>query len=195
MNYLFSLLNKAREGNASYFINFFGNLYLAFWNWGFCFIPSYTLRHIILKYIYGVRMGKFVNIHMAVKFLKPWNIIIGDNVNIQMGCFIDGRGGLVIENNVDITIGVKVLTQQHDIQSPSYLTVSKQVVIKSGSVLGSFSLIMPGIVVGEGAVIAAGSVVSKNVGDWTMVAGNPAVKKRQRSSEQLYKANFRRPFH
>ena len=45
------------------------------------------------------------NIHRAVTLLSPWLIRIGDNVNIQMGCFLDGRGGLTIGNNVDVTPG------------------------------------------------------------------------------------------
>jgi len=120
---------------------------------------------------------------------------VGDNVNIQMGCFLDGRGGLSIGNNVDVTPGVRILTEQHDIDSPDYATVKKPVAIHDNVVIGSWALILPGVTVGEGAVIAAGAVVAKSVEPYTLVAGNPAVKKRDRAREIRYRLDYRRPFH
>jgi putative colanic acid biosynthesis acetyltransferase WcaF len=176
-------------------INIAGNFYLALWNLVFCYIPSYHLRIFIAKYLYGIKTQGTVNIHMGVKFLKPWHISIGKNVNIQLGCFLDGRGGLEIGDDVDITIGVKILSQQHDIQSATYDTQSKKVVLGNRCVIGSYALILPGVTIGEGCVIASGAVVPKSTRPWTMHAGNPAVEKSQRSNAQTYDVNFRRPFH
>lgn len=175
-------------------INFFGYFYLSLWNHIFNIIPSYLLRYLIAKYFYGLKIGKS-NIHMGVFFLSPWRIVIGDNCNIQMGCLLDGRGELLIGNNVDITYGVRILTEQHDIDDPDYATQMKKVTIEDHSIIGSYALILPGVTVREGCVIGAGSVVVKDTDEYCLVAGNPAVKKRQRKKDIKYRLDFKRPFH
>ncbi len=192
---MFSLLEQVRQRPAArQLINFIGYAYLALWNHLFAHVPSYWFRHLVVRALYGLRMGRS-NLHRVVFLLSPWHIRVGDNVNIQMNCFLDGRGGITIGNNVDLTPGVRILTEQHDIDSPDYATVKKPVVIHDHVVVGSWALILPGVTVGEGAVIAAGSVVTRDVQPYTMVAGNPAVKKRDRKRDIRYRLDYRRPFH
>ncbi|WP_338922365.1 DapH/DapD/GlmU-related protein [Pseudomonas silesiensis] len=189
-------LDQLRNKNGfNSVVTFFGCLYLSIWNWIICYTPSYAVRHFVLKNFYGVKVGRNVYIHMGVKFLKPWGVTIGNNVNIQMGSFIDGRGGITIEDNVDITIGVKILTQQHNLQDSFYTTDSRPVYISTNSVIGSFSLIMPGVTIGKGSVIGAGSVVSKSIPEWSIAVGNPCVVKKNRSQEINYTIGYARPFH
>lgn len=192
----FTFMDNLRSNSiAGAIINNSGNLYLGLWNWFFTFVPSYVIRRGVLRVMYGVKMGQNVNVHMGVKFLKPWGVVIGDNVNIQLGCFIDGRGGVDIGRNTDITLGVRILSQQHDIDDGEYTTISKSVHIGQNCIVGSYALIMPGVTVGDGGVVAAGSVVVKNVDAWKMVAGNPAVIKRSRKQIINYKIGYRRFFH
>ncbi|VAW52097.1 hypothetical protein MNBD_GAMMA05-629 [hydrothermal vent metagenome] len=189
-------LDKIRH-NAGFskIISFFGYFYLAFWNHIFNKVPSYAFRNFVAKHIYGLKLGKSSNIHFGVTLLSPWRIKIGDNCNVQMHCLLDGRGNLIIHNNVDITLGVKIFTEQHNINSANYDTVKKEVVLHDNVVIGSYSLILPGVTVSEGAVIAAGSVVPKDIPEYVMAAGNPAIVKSDRNKEINYKLNFRRPFH
>lgn len=192
---MFQFFDRIRQRPAAYeVINFFGYFHLALWNHLFGLVPLYWFRHLVVRWLYGLKMGRS-NLHRAVTLFSPWLIRVGDNVNIQMGCFLDGRGGLTIGNNVDLTPGVRILTIQHDIDSPEYATVKKPVVIQDNVVIGSWALILPGVTVGEGAVIAAGAVVVKNVEPYSMVAGNPAVKKRMRARDIRYRLHYRRPFH
>ena len=176
-------------------IFFFGYFYLAFWNHLFNKVPSFIFRYYIAKYLYGLKIGKYSNIHFGVILFSPWRIKIGDNCNIQMNCLLDGRGDLTIRNNVDITLGVKIFTEQHDINSADYDTVKKAVNIHDNVVIGSYSLILPGVTIHEGAVLAAGSVAPKDIPEYVMAAGNPAIVKRKRNKNIKYKLNFRRPFH
>lgn len=189
---LYALSKNKKIGK---FIEFMGYFYLFLWNKFFCKVPSYFFRYYVAKYFYGLKIGKS-NIHSNVQFLSPWNIWIEDNVNIQMHSFLDGRGGIKIGNNVDITIGVKILSQEHDIQSPTYDTRWASVNIGDHVVVGSFSLLLPGLKIEEGAVIGAGSVVRKDVGAYEMHAGNPAKFIKNRNIQEIrYKLNYKRYFH
>lgn len=192
---MFGVIDTLRGGRLGMLVDFMGNFYLALWNWFFAYLPSYAIRRVILNRMYGVAIGRNVNIHMGVKFLKPWGVVIGDDVNVQMGSFIDGRGGVVIGDNVDITLYVKILSQQHDVQDGVYTTQSQAVKIGSHSVIGSFALIMPGVQLGEGVVIGAGSVVPKSVASWSVAVGNPCVIKKKRNNNIRYKVGYKRFFH
>lgn len=192
---MFRFFDRLRQRpGARRLIDAAGYLYLACWNHGFGRVPLYWLRGLVARRLYGLRMGRS-NLHRAVFLLSPWLIRIGDNVNVQMDCFLDGRGGLTIGNNVDLTPGVRILTEQHDIDSPGYDTVKKPVTIHDHAVIGSWALILPGVTVGEGAVVAAGSVVVRDVPPYTLVAGNPAVAKRARNRDIRYRLDYKRPFH
>jgi len=193
---VFSRMEQLRRRPAlARVIDFFGNAHLAVWNHFLAHVPNYHVRHLAARALFGVKLGRRSSLHKGIVFLAPWNIVIGDHVNIQMGCFLDGRGGLRIGDNVDVTPGVRILTEQHDIDSPGYDTVKMPVVIGDDSVIGSWALILPGVTVGEGAVVGAGSVVVKDVEPYTLVAGNPATRKRDRSRTLAYRLAYRRPFH
>jgi len=162
--------------------NFLRYSFMALWNCFICYIPSYKLRYLALKYIFKAKLGK-CSIHRNVKFFSPWKLQVGDNSNIQMGSFIDCRGGVIIGNNVDITLGVKILSQYHDIQCSDYSTVSKKVVIGDYSIIGSFAVILPGVELRQGTVIGAGSLMNKLSEEFSLYCGNPAVLKKKRNKK------------
>lgn len=164
------------------------------WNFVFCFIPSYSVRKFILTKLYRAKVGKS-NIHIGVRFFSPWKLVVGDNSNIQMCSFLDCRGGIVIGNNVDITIGAKVLTQYHDIDSPLYETITKPVVIEDYCIVSSFSTILPGVVLSKGAVLGASSVLTKSTLPYSLYVGAPAEFRRARNTHLIYNPNYKRPFH
>lgn len=93
--------------------------------------------------------------------------------SIISGCHLDGRGGLTIGKNV-ILDQTTILTAQHDIDDPLFPTVYQPVEIGDYAVLFYRSIVLPGRKIGKGAVDAAGAVVSHDVPDMAIVAGNPA---------------------
>ena len=86
-----------------------------------------------------------------------------------------------IGKNCCIGEDVRLLTGSHDVHSPTFDLVTKPIVIKDNVWIATGAYIMPGVTIGEGAVAAAGSVVTKDVAPWTVVGGNPTrfIKKRE----------------
>lgn len=103
------------------------------------------------------------------------NIRVGKNVFINHACTFMDRGGITIEDDVLIGPKVNLITINHPLEpSDRHSTVSTPIVIKKNAWLGAGAMIMPGITIGENAVVSAGAVVTKDVPPNTVVAGVPA---------------------
>ena len=103
------------------------------------------------------------------------NIHIGENVFINANCTMQDQGGIFIGDNVLIGHNACILTLNHneDPQKRANLLPSP-VKIGNGAWLGSNVTVLPGITIGDGAIVAAGAVVTKDVEPNTIVAGIPA---------------------
>ncbi|MET2984692.1 acyltransferase [Aureibaculum conchae] len=126
-------------------------------------------------------VGANLFIHPSVLIRRAEGISIGDNVNINHGSELYGGGGLTIGNGSMIAYNVMVFTDSRQFKSNQNLKslkgrVAKPVIIGSDVWIGAGSIIVPGVVISDHAIVAAGSVVTKNVNEWDIVAGNPAIK-------------------
>ena len=148
-------------------------------------ITFYSVRHIYYKLICRIKIGKGTSIHMKT-FIDGQNIIIGKNTVINRSCYLDGRGALIIGNQVSISPHVHIITLSHDMNSPYFENVSTTVEIQDYVWIGSRVVVLQGVKIGEGAVIGAGSVVTKDVEPFTFVAGVPAVKIKDRNRDLVY---------
>jgi maltose O-acetyltransferase len=104
-------------------------------------------------------------------------LVIGEGCWINIGCLFDLGAEIRIGNKVAIGHGVLVLTRSHEIgtsRQRAFTLITKPVSIGSGVWLGSRSTILPGVTIGAGAIVAAGSVVHQDVAPNTLVAGVPA---------------------
>jgi len=135
--------------------------------------PSFRLRHWYYKSILHYPIGKDSSLHMGL-FVTGQNIEIGDNVVINRRTYLDGRIGIKIKNNVSISPEVYILSLEHDPNDPMFATRGGVVTIEDNVWIGSRAMILPGVCIGEGAVIAAAAVVTKNVEPYQIVAGVPA---------------------
>ena len=113
--------------------------------------------------------------------LPPLYIDYGKPVTIGKGCFIQqcctffGRGGITIGDNVFIGPKVNLITINHDVNPDNRsATYRRPIVIEDKVWIGINSTILPGVRIGYGAIVGAGSVVTKDVPAMTVVAGNPA---------------------
>lgn len=112
-------------------------------------------------------------------------LVIGNNVGIAQNCFIQVRGNVVIGNNIIFGPYVSIFSENHNFTDPE-LPVNKQgetrkgVRIEDGVWLGSHSTILDGVTIGCNSIVAAGSVVTKDVDPYTIVGGIPAKVIRKR---------------
>lgn len=149
----------------------------------------YFIRHMFIRKILKIRMGSESSIAMGV-FITGNKITIGSNTVINRGVYLDGRAPLFIGSNVNVSHRTLIQTLTHDSQSPFFIAVERPVVINDHVWIGAQALICPGVTIGEGAIVGAGSVVTKNVPPYTIVGGNPAAKIKMRDSKIEYRSKY-----
>ena len=137
-----------------------------------CF-PSHHIRRFFYR-LAGVRIGVGSTLHMGTRFYQPSNISIGKDTIIGEGAVLDGRAELRIGDHVDFASEVMIYNCQHDIQSEDFHAVCGKVVIEDYVFVGPRAIILPGVTIGNGAVIAAGAVVTKDIPPMSIVGGVPA---------------------
>ncbi|MBK5484123.1 acyltransferase [Peribacillus sp. TH16] len=122
-------------------------------------------------------------------YIGSQKLVMGKETTINVGGFLDGNAPIILEDYVRIGPYVKILTGTHNYRLSVIRrraedgTVSKSVVIKKGSWIGMGAMILPGITIGEGCIIAAGAVVTKDTEPNGMYGGNPAKRIKDLSIE------------
>ncbi|MBI1318113.1 MAG: acyltransferase [Candidatus Hydrogenedens sp.] len=165
--------------------------YIAALNYGFTYLPYNFMRVAVLKYLYFVKIGPGTTMGIGVKYKKPMGMTIGRNTNINPGVRLDNRGGFTVGDNVDIGEGVVFYCGSHDINDPYYRTKVDPTVIHDRVCIFAGSMIVRGITIGEGAVVAAMSMVRKDIEPYAIVGGNPAKVIGERSHDLRYELNSR----
>lgn len=152
-------------------------------------LPSFRLRHWYYRRIMKYSIGRDSSLHMGL-FVTGQNIKIGDNVVINRRVYLDGRIGVRIGNNVSISPEVYILSMEHDPNDPKFSTRGGVVSIGDNVWLGARAMILPNVHIGEGAVVAAGAVVTKDVPPYQIVAGVPARQIGNRSRQIDYRCVY-----
>jgi len=177
-------------------------------------IPSHSIRTFFYRHLFRIKIGKNSHIHWLARFNNPTGIEIGDNCVIGNDAFLDGRffrpgkegesklqtyynefinssyRPLIVGNNVSIAGEVRIFTMEHDINNPQFSEIGAPVKIEDNVVIGTRVTILPGVHIHEGAVVASGAVVTKDIPSYTVVGGIPAVFIKERNKNLSYKLNF-----
>lgn len=129
---------------------------------------------VLLIRIFGGKIDWNVSIHPTAKIDYPWNLNMQNKSSLGEKSWIYAMAPINIGELTCIGKNVYLLTGSHDITSNTFNLITKSINIGSGCWVATSSIILPGINIGEYSIIAAGSVVTKNVEPWTVVGGNPA---------------------
>ena len=138
-------------------------------------VQTYDSTRELLEKITGqpIDPTTIVNVPFQTDFGR--HITFGKNVYVNMDVFMTDLGGITIEDDVLIAPRVKILTVNHPLKpSDRHKLELKSVTLKQNCWIGADATIMPGVTVGENAVVAAGAIVTKDVPANTVVAGVPA---------------------
>jgi acetyltransferase-like isoleucine patch superfamily enzyme len=152
--------------------------------------PSRRIRHCFLRH-WLKSLAPGANVQMHCRILRGNGILIGPRSVINHGCLLDGRLH-PIRIGADVSIGPEaaLLTLGHDPQSPTFENRGGAISVGDRAWIGCRALILPGVCIGEGSIVGAGAVVSKDVEPFTIVAGNPARPIGTRTTNLTYELTY-----
>jgi acetyltransferase-like isoleucine patch superfamily enzyme len=152
-------------------------------------VPLNDLRMAYLRRL-GMKAGPHVYLFGSSEVLAPQNLVIAGNCHIGRYCQIDARGGIELGRNVVIASHTLLITADHDPNAPDFDGRLGKIVLQDRVWLGSRVVVLKGVTVGEGAVVAAGSVVHRDVAPYSIVSGVPAVSIGERSRDLSYQIDY-----
>lgn len=148
-------------------------------------LPQLIIFEIKTKYLkfLGASIGSRSIILCEIPKSNLKKLVVGDNCYIDKTVNLALHSSINISDSVVVNSSVSILTGSHDLTSPSWEKIDSPIHISSYCWIASRAIILPGVCLGKGAVVAAGAVVTKDVPEYSIVAGNPAkiIGKRVRS--------------
>lgn len=142
-------------------------------------IPSSGFRSWLLR-LFGARIGKGVYSKPGLRVKFPWYLEVGEYSWLGEDLWIDNLAQVTIGSHVCLSQGVYLCTGNHDWSLTNMKLFRKPIVCERGSWVGARAVVCPGVVIGEGAIVTAGSVAAKSVPPYEIHAGNPAAFVRRR---------------
>ena len=138
-----------------------------------CYFPSVHFRRFCLRRS-GMQISKNVRFFEGVHVRNPKGIVMGDGCSIGTRVLLDGRLGLEVGKSVTFGYECIIWTMNHDYNDLNFTVKGGPVKIGDYAWICSRSIVLPGITIGEGAVVASGAIVTKDVPPYSIVAGIPA---------------------
>ncbi len=139
-----------------------------------------SFKRAILR-AFGARIGRGVMIKPQVNIKYPWFLEIGDHAWIGEEVWIDNLVMVKIGPSCCLSQGAMMLTGNHDFSKATFNLITGAVILEEGAWVGAKSVVCPGVTVGSHAVLAVGSVATKNLEEWTIYQGNPAISIKKRT--------------
>jgi O-antigen/teichoic acid export membrane protein/acetyltransferase-like isoleucine patch superfamily enzyme len=149
-------------------------------NYIIAYVPSHTLRCMWYRRLLGWDIGRGASILMGPYIQMTGirtsgrRVSIGNGTVINQKCLIYTSGGLIIGSNVSISAEVALITGTHDINDPEFPSDYRPIIIDDYAWIGTRAMILQGVTIGQGAVVMAGAVVTKDVEPFAVVGGVPA---------------------
>jgi putative colanic acid biosynthesis acetyltransferase WcaF len=135
--------------------------------------PCFGWRRWILA-CFGAKLGYQVRICASSRIYFPWNLAVGDWSAIGEGAQIYNLGPTIIGQKVTISHGAHLCAGTHDYNSLDFRLLKPPIKIEDQAWICAEAFVGPGVTIGQGAVVGARAVVTKNVEPWQVVVGNPS---------------------
>ena len=136
-------------------------------------LPNSEEYNELIKQLFGDNIGENSTVMAPIAGAAFDHIKIGNNVYINSNSLLMARGGITIEDDVMLAANVQLLSNNHDEYDRQVLTC-KPIHIKRGAWIGAGASILPGVTIGKYAIVGAGAIVTKDVGDYEVAVGVPA---------------------
>jgi putative colanic acid biosynthesis acetyltransferase WcaF len=149
-------------------------------------ISFFGWRIMLLK-VFGAKVGKGVHVYPGVKIWAPWNLEIGDYSGIASGSILYSQAKITIGKKVVISQGAYLCAGTHDYTDPGFRLITKPIFVSDYSWIATETFIHPGVIIGEGVVIGARSVVTKDLPSWMVCTGHPCLPVKERKLEIVKK--------
>lgn len=166
--------------------------------------PEWVLNHVVNRLPYaawrmrayqafGVRLEapRTGCVMLGAQVRHPRRVALGRNTVVGPGCLLDARGGIELGANVNVSEGTRFMTAKHLVQDPDFVADFAPVVVGDRVWFGIGATVLGGVRVGEGAVVAAGAVVTKDVPPYAIVGGTPARQIGTRTEDLRYNLDYR----
>jgi putative colanic acid biosynthesis acetyltransferase WcaF len=144
--------------------------------------PLHKWRAFLL-YCFGAKVGPGVHVYPGVKIWAPWNLELCEGCALANGSTVYSQGKITIGSYAVISQGVTLCAGTHDYTLPGFPLVTKPITIGHHAWVAAEAFVHPGITIGDGCVIGARSVVTKDMPAWMVCAGHPCKPIKERVME------------
>lgn len=142
--------------------------------------PCFAWRAFLLC-CFGARIGRDVHIYNSATIYYPWQLEVGDRAAIGEHVYVYNLGRVTIGRDATISHRAHLCAGTHDFTKADFPLLRPPITIGEQAWICADAFVGPGVSVGDGAIVGAAAVVTKDVPAWTIVAGNPAreIKRRE----------------
>lgn len=127
----------------------------------------------MLLRLFGARIGRGCHVYGDVQIWAPWNLTMEDESALGRGVICYSMGPIRLGQRAVVSQRAHLCAGTHDYNDPGMQLVTKPILIGERVWICAEAFIGPGVTVGHGAVIGARAVVTKNMPEWMICAGNP----------------------
>jgi putative colanic acid biosynthesis acetyltransferase WcaF len=150
--------------------------------------PLHHWRCFLLR-LFGAKLGAINFVYPSAKIWAPWFLETGDQVTIGRGAEIYNPGGVVLGHRTIVSQDAYLCGATHDYQTPDFTYLPKQIRTDPQVWICARAIVLPGVHCKAGSVLGAGSVATRDLEEWTVYAGNPAVAVRDRNRFEMPRRN------
>ncbi|MBB5338339.1 putative colanic acid biosynthesis acetyltransferase [Tunturiibacter gelidoferens] len=156
-------------------------------NWNLCWAilyrtsprPLHSWRAFLLR-LFGAKMGPNCHFYPRSRIWAPWNLICADQVTAGDGVEIYNPAPVTLGSHAILSQEAYVCGATHDYDDPAFPLIAYAMNIEAYAWVCARASVAPGVNIGEGAVLGLGSVATRSLDPWTVYAGVPAVKVKER---------------